>query len=70
MNMKPELERVLRRGCVGKTRWPDMEQARGNLLAGKKKGHYTGDYSVYLCKFCGFWHVGGRRTKYRRRIWI
>lgn len=47
------------RSCGRKRRNPSEDAARRQLATlVRNRGAISGQYRVYKCDFCGFWHVG------------
>lgn len=53
------------RGCDGKRRYATKRGAEGVVIAiARQQKDET--ITSYKCVFCGFWHVGHRRTWWQR----
>jgi hypothetical protein len=49
------------RGCDGKKRHDDKDQAVGQIWSlARHRGAVPSRYQAYSCKHCGGWHVGHR----------
>jgi hypothetical protein len=47
-------------GCFGKQQFRSVQLA--HLAAARRPGR-----NIYKCRACGYWHVGNRRQKPRRK---
>lgn len=50
--------RLRRRQCEGKRRFPDVESATLRRRYLQRKNDDGRPMNIYLCKFCGGYHVG------------
>lgn len=53
--------------CSGKQRHPDRAAAEAHVFALARAGGMLKRLRVYLCRFCGCWHVGHKPKPRRQR---
>jgi len=52
------------RQCIGKNKYPDSDEAKREMHRLKTTGA-IGDLNVYLCEYCGYYHIGGLQKRYK-----
>lgn len=49
--------------CERKLKYTSVKMAEKRIKDRRKKGHIVDGLNIYKCKYCGYFHIGHKKTK-------